>query len=261
MKRYGNSGGVYLPSSWVGGDVEIKLVSRPLNPERDILEAFSKHMPHIIGAFAYGSYARGEHDDGSDIDIAVIADEHLKKTDAQCSLKKMGYDLNIINADNAAKAAARDPLFRMILAEAKPIINHRLLDELKSKRFYGSNLKFRLDFARSALRINKQLRELGSTAELVYSLVMRIKEMLLIRCFLDGRMYSSRMLEAFLESHGITGKEKSNAMSIYRDARSGGKSPELGISGDTADKLISAFEELLKENVAKQKTKKGHGIH
>ncbi len=261
VKKYGNSGGVYVPSSWIGGNVEIRLVKSSPNPAKDIVDALSGHMQHIMGVFAYGSYARGEQEDGSDIDIVVVSDEHLKKIDIPLSFKKMGYDLNIISVDNAEKAASKDALFRMLLDEAKPIINHKMLEQLKSEKIRGTNLKFRLEFADSALNINKQLRELGSTSELVYSLVMRIKEMLLIRCFLGNRKYSSRMLNAFLEPRGIRGKELSNTIRIYRDARSGGKLPEHGISGDTADRLISALEELLKENVSKQKAKEKHRIH
>jgi hypothetical protein len=64
-----------------------------------------------------------------------------------------------------------------------------------------------------------------------------------------------------MESRGITGKELSNSMEIYRIVRSGSRKKQPRISGETADALISALELLLGNNVKKQKAQKRHRVH
>src|SRR3989344_1645833 len=99
VKKYGNSGGVYVPSSWVGGTVKAELIGEPFNPKTALNKI---ELEHIISAILYGSYARKEISEGSDIDMLLIADD-----DAEISIPfelKKKYDIQVKTADEARNA-------------------------------------------------------------------------------------------------------------------------------------------------------------
>src|SRR3989338_1378044 len=64
VKRYGNSGGVYVPREWVGGKVKIDLIDEPANP-KELLAKLP--LEHVVSVIVYGSYVRKESAADSDI--------------------------------------------------------------------------------------------------------------------------------------------------------------------------------------------------
>ena len=70
----GHSGGVYLPKSCVGQ----KVLIQPISVKEYILNALSPYMEDISGVYLYGSYARGEENEESDIDVLVISEKKLQ---------------------------------------------------------------------------------------------------------------------------------------------------------------------------------------
>ena len=76
VKKYGNSGGVYVPSSWIGGKVKLELIDEPADPKKDVLEKVP--LEHVIGVILFGSYTRKEIEKGSDIDLLLITDEDIR---------------------------------------------------------------------------------------------------------------------------------------------------------------------------------------
>ncbi|MBM3304020.1 MAG: nucleotidyltransferase domain-containing protein [Candidatus Aenigmarchaeota archaeon] len=260
VKRYGNSGGVYLPSSWIGGKVSVELVDEPPVPERDIPMAFAGNMRHVIGAFIYGSYARNEQHADSDVDVLIVTDEHMKSEKPPAQLKARNYDVQIMPKSRAIKAAKRDILFKEMLKEAKPILNEELLHELVNQKTSGRNIGFRVDFARSSLRIMKSFLDLdeeNSGYETAYPLVMRIKEMLLLKCFLEGRKYSLGLLNDVMLKHGIPKSDIPFIISQYRAFRDGRNPENKVLKRNNALILASILEEVIKD-VEKQKAKKGY---
>ena len=247
VKRYGNSGGVYLPSSWIGGSVEVSLVARPPNPGKDIPLALAGSMEHIVSILVYGSYAAGEQTTGSDIDVIVVTDNHIKGMVAPEGLRGMNYDLRIMRADEIRRLAGRDVLLSKSLEGAKAILNDSFLDELRSIRPKGS-LRERIGLARSSLEIMKSLFEPGGTADnsgLVYPLIMRIKEMLLMECATEGRKYSLSLLEGRIMAKGISKTEYGKLMAYYRAVRDGKKPGKLGLGSRTLEKLLGLLEEMI----------------
>ena|SRR3989338_929126 len=76
--RAGNSSAVILPRAWLDQEVRVELVKK--TPEKILYETLSiasKHvaLEEIIGIYLAGSYARGEEDRKSDIDILIITSD------------------------------------------------------------------------------------------------------------------------------------------------------------------------------------------
>ena len=244
VKRYGNSGGVYLPSSWVGGTVEISLLSRPPMPEQDLPLAFAGRMQHIISMLLYGSYARGEFEEGSDIDVIVVTDSHQKGMAVPAGLKEKGYDITIMPAERLIKAAGKDALLSKSLEDAKALFNDSFLIEIKSIK-PARSLSERIELSKSSVEIMKSLLAAGSDASsIIYPLMMRTKEMLLIDCILNNRKYSLRLVKERIQRLGIPESEYRKLMSAYRAARDGKRS-KPSIKEDTIRTLLGFLEEMI----------------
>lgn len=258
VKKYGNSGGVYLPSSWIGGEVEARLISRPPVPERDIPLAFSDKMKHIISIFMYGSYARKEQTGESDIDVIVVTDMHVKDMKTPEKLKGLNYDIRIMSREEIKKVVEKDALFRKSLEDSTPILNDSFLDELKSLKINKKTLRKRIGFAKSSLEIIRDIFEGGGkNPNLIYPLIMRIKEMLLIKCILENKGYSLGLLEDLVRKKGISKPDFLKLMKHYRAVRAGKKPKKYDFSLDVFRMLIELLEELISRAEKKEKAEKG----
>jgi len=253
VKRYGNSGGVYLPASWIGGTAEISLVSKPARPEEDLPLAFAGRMQHIISMFLYGSHAREDAEKGSDIDVIVITDDHQKDMEVPQNLKGRGYDIILIEVKEFKNKISRDILFNKSLEDTKVIFNDSFFNEIKSIKPTGI-LKERIELAKSSLRIMKSLLDVGADASsITYPLIMRIKEILLIDCVLNNKKYSLSLLKEHIQKLGISESEYRKLMSVYRAVRDEKKNGKPTIKEDTIKLLLDFLEEMI-DNAEKKQT-------
>jgi len=238
VKRYGNSGGVYVPSNWVGGKVKVELIDEPSNP-KEVLNKID--LKHIVSAILYGSYARNEISEGSDIDIILITDE-----DAKIKIPdelKQKYDIQIKNIKEARNAMQRDPIFyKIIQDESLALINHQFLENLKKNTLKPGGIRTRIEITESSLNISKQIFEAGDFKEIIYPLIMRLKEMLILEYLLTNKKYSTATLRNEILSCGISQKEFSNIMNIYRAQRNNKKPGKYRLSKGTIENLISLLE-------------------
>ncbi|MBI2075820.1 MAG: nucleotidyltransferase domain-containing protein [Candidatus Aenigmarchaeota archaeon] len=239
VKRYGNSGGVYVPSKWIGGKVKVELIEEPLDP-RHVLARIP--LEHVISAILYGSYARKESLEGSDMDILLVVDDDSKISIAP-ELKQK-YDIQIKSLRNLRNALVHDPVFyKIIKDEAVAILNHQFLDSLKKEAPKTIDIKKRIELAESSLNITKEILKIGGDiANLVYPLIMRLKEILLIEYFLEDKKYSTKALKHEILDCGITSKEFSLLMDIYRTSRNGKRIPKTLLSTDTITKITLLLE-------------------
>lgn len=252
VKKYGNSGGVYLPASWIGGEVEVRLLRRPANPEADILHALSGSMNHVVSVILYGSHARGEQAEGSDVDVLVVTDGRLKgELKLSENLKGSRYDVTVMDEERVEKALENDALFRKSLEGSKAIFNESFLncimiENRENKENYNVNLRERIGLAKSSFGIVKSILESrGADENLVYPLVMRIKEMILIKCAFEGKEYSSCMLEEAILGKGVSSADFRDLMEHYRDVRDGRTPARHAFGQDVFEKLIGLLEELI----------------
>lgn len=244
VKKYGNSGGVYVPSSWIGGKVRVDLVDEPANPRKDVLERVS--LEHVISVILYGSYTRKEMEIGSDIDILLVTDEDIKISIPPEINKR--YDIQVKSLRALRNALIHDPVFyKAIKDDAVAIINHKILDDMRKETPPVSKIGERLKLIESSLSITKKIIEVDYTqaADLVYPIIMRFREVLILKYLLADIKYSTRSFRQEILDSGISAKEFSLLISIYRSARSGRKIPEYQISRDTITKLISLMEDVV----------------
>ncbi len=248
VRKYGNSGGVYVPSSWVGGRVKIELIDEPPNP-KEVLDKVQ--LEHVISAILYGSYARGEAAEGSDIDIILVADKEIS-VPAELRHK---YDIQVRTAKQIRDAVTHDPVFHKVVKdEAVAMLNHSFLDSLRKESLRKGCIKARLELAESSLNIIKELSRTGSLD--VYPLVMRLKEVLFLEYLLADKKYSTKALKSELTACGISSRDFSDLMHIYRAAR-GNKMSRGQLTKETIEKLTMLLEAKI-NNVKQKAREKGY---
>ena len=76
--RAGNSSAVILPRAWLNKEVRVELAKK--SHETILLEAINiikKYiaLKDVVGIYLTGSYARGEEDENSDIDIFILVND------------------------------------------------------------------------------------------------------------------------------------------------------------------------------------------
>ncbi|MFH0956567.1 MAG: hypothetical protein V1813_01755, partial [Candidatus Aenigmatarchaeota archaeon] len=85
----------------------------------------------------------------------------------------------------------------------------------------------------------------GPDENLAYPLVMRVKEMLLLKCASEEREYSSRMLKDAIMGKGISAADFRDLMEQYRAARDGKSPGKRKLGSHVFEKLVRLLEELI----------------
>lgn len=252
VKRYGNSGGVYLPAEWIGGEVKIELLKEPLDPKIDILGKLP--LEHIISVILYGSYARGEMTKYSDVDIILVVDDTEAKIPSELKQK---YDIQIKTSKQIRNAMAHDPIFyKSIKDGSTAIINRQFLEGLKETKLNLDGVRIHIDLAESSLGIVKTFAEnYEDLTDLIYSIIMRLKEMLIIDCLFSNKKYTTKLLMGEILKH-ISSSEARDVMNVYRSIRDNKKYTKKVLE-ETVIKLISLLEANI-DNVKQKAHKKGH---
>jgi len=236
VTKIGNGAHIFAPKEWLGEEVII-IKSAGTLKER-ILSLLKDQLEHIEGIYLYGSYAREDHDLESDIDLLIISDKKQR-------IKSPKYEIISISKDNIEKAIKSNPiLMYSLLSEARPIMNSPLLERLKDeykpkKRYLETSLKE----ISGILKINKEaiedcIHEKRNVPDgIVYSIVLRLRELHLARLLLSGKPYNKK---GFLDLIG------SKAYSAYLRIKRDEKELDNANPGDIAG-LIELSEKWLKE--------------
>ena len=235
----GNGAHVFMPKEWSGEKVLVlRLENKSI--EEKILERLSPYLADIIAVFLYGSYARGEATELSDVDVLVVAKSGFKIE------KKDELEIVVVPDKKLSKAFELNPiLMHSISREAKSIINGQYLEKLKSFSFTKKQVKdFILDTKKS-LESTKEILDLdekeGSIASLsvVYSLFLRLRGIYIIKSFLDGHKYTNIIFSKWIEKNCEVNYKKIYQDYVYvRDDL--GK--EANVSTKDANKLIKLLE-------------------
>ena len=95
--KSGNSSAVILPRSWLNKEVRVELIKK--TSETILLEVIKVlreylDLKEIIGIYLTGSYARGEEDENSDIDILVLTKDIDRKM-----IREGIYNILIISSE------------------------------------------------------------------------------------------------------------------------------------------------------------------
>lgn len=199
--RIGNSSGVILPKSWENRKVRVELIEESI--PRDVFNIIKKNnlLRDVMGIYIFGSYARGEERADSDIDVLIISGETNRV------IKEANYEILIISYNRLEKNIGRNLYLYSIVQESKPIFNENLIKNYKNKKLEISlstnigNIKKMLKFCKESVDISKEYKKRINDG-IIYSLVLRLRELLLIESFITKNNYSNKKLIRTIEENG-----------------------------------------------------------
>ncbi len=211
--RFGNAAMIVMPKSWLGRNVLVISKQKPL--VEDILEKLEPYLTDIEGVFLYGSYARNEQESNSDIDLLVVSNKKL-------NFNYSKYDINVKSLEDIKNAIKNNPLYSLVIKEAKPILNNALLEELK-KLDIKKDFKWIIETTESSLKIIKEFIDLENddfnNYNCIYSLVLRLRGMYMIKCIKENMIYSNKNFKRFIMDGGINKDLFNELYQIYRAIR------------------------------------------
>jgi predicted nucleotidyltransferase len=252
VRKWGNSAGILVPREWLGEKVVVtRMPQKPLK-ER-ILGVLAPHLEHIIGAYLYGSRARGDETIDSDIDLFIITDKKIE-------IKAKGFEIALIEKKELPSAfeGMSALISYSMLAEAKPIINPELLEDLK--KVYRPELKnFRVftENTRSILNVHKSLLDYDKEEDktyiddgpLVYSLILRLRGVYIIKCLLSKKQYRKRDFDDWVKISSHI-KDYSSVYNLYLAVKNKRKGKQKILLSD----LVRLYE-LLARDTSKMEEK------
>ncbi|MBS3101097.1 nucleotidyltransferase domain-containing protein [Candidatus Woesearchaeota archaeon] len=246
VQKFGNSGHIVLPKGYVGK--RIRFIAEPKAFEdikSEILEILKPYLQDILGVYLYGSYARNEQTIDSDVDVLVITNTKLKIIDKINDYTIVSATLKELENTLGTNAV----LILPIIKEAKTIINPDLLEKYKGYAFTKKNTKDFVDGSIGILELNKKGLELDfEIGSLVYSLILRIRGLLMIKVIINKASYSKSLLFDYLENYNFSKEKIEELYKIYSSERDNTKVKESWIiTKEDIRKLIIVAENLLKE--------------
>ncbi len=195
--RAGNSSAVILPKSWLNKEVRVELLRK--TPEvilSDVLRFVKDYisLKNIIGIYVTGSYARGEEDENSDIDVLIITKDMDKEI-----IHEGIYNILIISSELIKQKLKVDlfPLGQM-LKEAKPLLNADYLNQINVKitranvEWYIKTTEDKLKIIRKVLDWTKEKNKKYVDNLVAYTLVLRIRTLYIIRKLMKNENYSKK---------------------------------------------------------------------
>lgn len=247
--KVGNSAGVVLPKSWYGGRVEVKLIEKPSDIKQDILKILEPYLEDIQGVYLVGSYARGEQNKDSDVDIIAISSNVRKK------IVSGKYKIEIYPIKNVEETLKKHPImFYPAFYESKAIINNSLLQKLKNIKLTQKSFKLFYEESRRVYAMDKELIELDKlegeylqSYTVVYSSILRLRALFMIKCILSKKRYSMESFKKWiLNKIGISKQDFEKVYLAYKNVRDSKLVKEkIDIS------IIEGLMELLKKEVDK----------
>jgi len=193
-REVGTSAGVLLPRSWLNKQVVVTLYEPSKEKiTQDIIKILFKHNLNedVKGIYLYGSYSRGDFDFNSDIDILIITKNTNKL------INHNNYEILLVSEDSFSKNLPNNLTYSSVLNEIKVILNKELIERYKHKKYRFNSKKILLEIKR-ILTINKDAiktceeNNLNVPDGIIYSLVLRLRELYLIKCLSSKKPYHKK---------------------------------------------------------------------
>ena len=205
----------------------------------------------MIGVYIYGSYARNEQLEDSDIDLLIVVDKKFDVSPSQ-------FDIHMVEIKSLKDGLKKNPIiFFSIIREAKTILNQNLLDELK--KFDVKDFSWFINTTKSALKISKGLLDLNKEEGVryannasIYSIFLRARGLYIIKCIKDNREYTNKGFLNYLINLEFESKFIENAYKVYRAE----KVNKLIISDISIEDIYNLCLRLEKEVEKYEKKKK-----
>lgn len=237
----GNSSHVILPKDWEGHKILLTRVD--IEPKEVIMNLLSPYLKDIIGIYLYGSYARKENKEGSDIDVIVITDKKIKVE------KKKPFDLIQIERDKINTFKRINPvLFYSFVFESESIINNSLLEDLRKEQINKDFFKEFFNETNRVIGINQELLDLDKIqnqayvdSNLIYSLILRLRGVYIIKTLLKKEKFSNSSFLKFLRNNLVHNPDI--CYEVYQNVRND-KKIEKRVTVEEAEKLLNLLKDV-----------------
>lgn len=243
--KAGNSSAVVLPRAWLNKEVRVELIKK--SPKMILLETINIIENHIslseiIGIYLVGSYARGEEEENSDIDLLVIT----KNIDKEMISEGI-YNILIVSEEILNQKLENDlfPVGQMI-KESKPLLNKNYLSSIniqvtnKNVRWYLKTTEEKIKLTDKILNTIKDKKIKVLNNRIIYTLILRIRTLYIINKLVKNHPYSKKEFIRLIRkiSKGDTAYES------YLDIKNNSnKKPKSGIY--EAERLLNYLKEQL----------------
>ena len=257
VRKWGNSSGVLLPREWLGKQVKVVLIDRTDEIRKEILDILGAYLEDALGIYLVGSYARGEQNDESDIDILVISKETKK------SFKSGKYEIEIIPLKGVMWLIANYPaMIYPKIIDAAAVLNKGLLDEIREIEISQGSMKNYLADCRKIIKIDRGLIasdkskwKLLESTSVVYSSILRLRALYMMNSIFSKKRYSNRLFEDWLTLKlGIDKEVYDKIYSAYMAVRDNKRIKER-IPIELAERLVDLLEKEV-EDMGKDGKKK-----
>ena len=248
--KSGNGGAVWVPKNWLGQEVVVILPQKPeLEIKEKVIHLLEPYLKDIVSVFIYGSYARREETKESDIDVMVITEKPLK-----INIKEPKLEITAFEPGKFKKAIEKHPvMYYQIVQEAEPLINANVLEELRGIKPENKNFKYYLNETKEHIKSSKGLLKLDKldgefikSYSIIYSAILRLRGVFIIRCILAKEKFSNKNFKKWLIREGINNDEFKQIYSVYWLIRDNKKIKDVKIKISSAEKLLNILEKELK---------------
>jgi predicted nucleotidyltransferase len=252
----GNGAAVYIPKQYAGRQITIILPDTLEDIKRNIMERLYDYMGNIVGVYIFGSYARGESNLLSDIDVLIITREEQKE------LKYIFSDMDarVSTLENLKKSIENIPAISIpIIKESKTVLNPVLIEELRKSKINYARFNWNFEDIEDMLKtiktfINADKEEISIS--FIYSLFMRARLCYMIDSLLKGFSFTNVDFRRELIRRGLKKNKYDEYSEIYRKIRDDEK-----VEGNIDLKEISKFINIVSHYLTelKNETKKKIG--
>jgi len=245
--KAGNSSAVILPRAWLNKQVRVELIKKTDDIIlTEVIEILKKYIPlnSTIGIYLAGSYARGEEEKESDIDVLIITDNIDKEM-----IQEGAYNLLIVSYQLLIQKLNQDLLpIGQMLKEAKPLLNSDYIRDLEIK-VTNKNIGWYLESTVEKLKILQRYMEDVLTKKkkyledrIAYTLVLRIRTLEIIRRLIQNKRYSKKEFLRLIKriSNGTNAYER--YLAVKNDLKD-----ESRLKIDEAQKLYNYLKQDLKK--------------
>lgn len=249
--KSGNGGAVWVPKRWLGQEVVVILPEKPkLELKEKIIHLLEPYLKDIIAVGIYGSYARDEQTNDSDLDILVLT----KDKKLVLSFKEEKIEVISFTSDKLKDAVKKYPvIYYIMVQEAIPLVNAPALEELKTIKIEKKDFLGYLDETKGHLKSNRELLELDKldgdylkSHSVLYSTILRLRGIFIANCILKKKRFSNRKFKEWVESKGVSDQEFEDSYKIYRLIRDEQSTKSLKVKMEVAEKLLNLLEKELK---------------
>ncbi len=248
--KSGNGGAVWVPKAWLGEEVIVILPEKPkLEPKEMVLHLLEPHLKDIVSVGICGSYARKEQTKESDIDVlAITKDKNLK-----LNFKDYGVDIIFIPMDKIRKAIEKYPVvYYQMIQEAEPLINSYVLNEIKNIKVNKKTFEPYLKETKEQIKSNIELLELDKISNIylksfsvVYSAILRLRGLFIIKCILNGDNFSNKGFKKWLINEGLSFKDYTDTFKVYRLIRDDKDPKKVKIKISVVEKELNILKKEL----------------